>query len=249
MSTAITKPKAKKPPVKQPALKVIKMGDSPEEQAIARFAFCHRLAQTRGLQFKLAAYFAGLEVATLSDLHEVSQGKAAKNGEAWGAFVPRALGIPYSTAMRYKAHYSSMATEHAAIAKKLNSHWLKLTDGTGTAKLLTSGGEDAVNADLTATALQDMCDHADEWGLHEIFAKPAKETDTGGDDDDDEETKRRKNPLVDFYARQLMQRFASQEYLRLPKAQLATFATRAEEAAKKAREALATPKTKGGKKS
>ena len=231
--------------IKTPATKLAV--ESPEAQAVARFAFCHRLAQVRGLQFKLAAYFAGMEIQTLASLHDVSQGKGAKNGEPWGSYVQRVLGIPYSTAQRYRAQYNSVATEHAKLASKLNDHWLKITSGKDAAKLLQSGDEAALAVELPASALQAICDHADEWGLNEIFLKPAAERDVTPEDEEDsgEGAKKRRAALQEFWNNQVLRRMATDEFLRLPKAQLETFATRAEEAAKKARAALAGKK--GGK--
>lgn len=230
------------------AAKPAALTDSPEAQAVARFSYCHKLAQVRGLQFKLSAYFAGMEVQTLAELHGVSQGKG-KDGEPWGAYVQRMLNIPYSTAQRYRAHYQSIASEHGGIAIKLNNHWLRITSGEECAALISGGDDKAHAVDLPAKALQSICDHADEWGLHALFAKPERDVtpDDGDDGDDTENARARRKALVMFWNDQVLRRMAADEYLRLPKAQLAAFATRAEEAAKKAREALAGPKKKGGK--
>lgn len=225
--------------------------DTPEAQAVARFSYCHKLAQVRGLQFKISAYFAGMEVHTLAELHGVSQGKAKEGGEPWGEYVVRVLGIPYSTAQRYRSHYQSIASQHGGIAIKLNNHWLKLTSGSESAAMLSDGDEQAHAVSLPENALQTICEHADEWGLSEIFAKPQRDVTPegeGGGDNGSDSAKARKKALLSFWADQVLRRMAQDEYLRLPKAQLAAFATRAEEAAKKAREALGSPaKKKGGK--
>jgi hypothetical protein len=204
---------------------------------VSRFHSLHAMAQARGIEFKLAAFFAGLEVSALAALHGVSQGKAADNGETWAAFVEASLGVPYRTAHRYRRHFESTAAAHMEIAKKLNQHWQAMTDKG--AKALPENGGESLAGKLTPANLKTFCENADEWGLHELFEKATDEKDVtpeGGGGG-----KKSRAEIVKFYT-QALKRVQSNEFTRLPVPQLQAFAEVMGAAVKKANALLAAKK-------
>lgn len=206
---------------------------------ITRFQSLHAIAQARGIEFKLAAFFAGLEVKALADLHGVSQGKAADHGEPWAAFVEASLGVPYRTAHRYRRHFEDTAAAHVEIAKRLNAHWQTMT-AKGTKALPENSGS-SLAGKLTPANLQEFCENPDAWNLHELFEKPSDEKDVTPEEGASEGAKQRRKELLKFYA-QAMKRVQSTEFLKLPKPQLQAFAEVMGEAVKKANAALVAKK-------
>jgi len=206
----------------------------------ARFRTFQTIARTSAMHTKLAAYFCGLEVQALADLHGVRQGAVATSASVaevgtWSDFVEAALCVPYRTAQRYRAQFNSIATAQPEAARTLNAAWQAMH----TAKALTAGGDLITSSQLSAEALHTLCTEADQWGLEEFFSeaeKAAKESSSSSKSSSSAKAKR--EALISFWHDQLIRRIESDEYLRLPPAALESVATNLETAAKKARAIL-----------
>lgn len=186
-------------------------------------------------------------------------------------FLEERLGVTARTARRYKNHFLRCTQDKPEQAEKLRKWWLKWKDeaalqlapadvtppkkkGKGKGKnvetQLVTAAPSALAlhevCNLAAKDVQDLLDHADEWGLHELFEKPIKDVSppSNGNDDDppEDDTKQR---LAKFWLKEFSRRALNNEFLRLRKqdkeALLATF----EEAVAKLRTSL---EPKGGKK-
>lgn len=245
----------------------------PEDPAAAhasRFAIFHGLACKSALELKLAKYYAGLEVNALCDLHEElygeTRGRPAGSEKTEGAsvismetFLEERLGVTARTARKYRAHFLDIAQNAPEIADKLNETWrqitAQLTETAGSPKRLQAGQELRLTAlpqgcqPLPAEVLQAVCEHADEWGLYELFQAPARDV-TPMPEEESSRKKLERAALVKFWSESLVRRLENQELHRLPAPILEAVITKMEEAAKRAREALAekTSKKKGGRK-
>lgn len=245
----------------------------PEDAVTAhasRFAIFHGLACKSALELKLAKYYAGLEVNALCDLHEEMYGETRGQFSAESkndrlstlplqAFLEQRLGVTYRTAHRYKCHFLSIAQDAPEIADKLNETWHQITaqlaETAAGPKKLQAGQELRLTAlpqgcqPLPAEVLQAVCSHADEWGLYELFEPPARDV-TPVPEEESGRKKLERAALVKFWSESLVRRLENQELHRLPAPILEAVITKMEEAAKRAREALAekTAKKKGGRK-
>lgn len=211
----------------------------------ARFRTFQAIARTSAMHTKLAAYFCGLEVQALADLHGVRQGAAGTSASVaevggWCEFVEATLAIPYRTAQRYRAQFNSIATAQPEAARTLNAAWQKMHS----AKALTAGGDLISASHLDAEALHTLCTEADQWGLEEFFSEAEKEAKPAAGSKGGSSTKAKREALISFWHDQLVRRIESDEYLRLPPAALESVATNFETAAKKARAIL---NQKGGR--
>lgn len=221
---------------------------APDELALiqSRFRTFQAIARTSAMHTKLAAYFCGLEVQALADLHGVRQGAAGTSASVaevggWCEFVESTLGIPYRTAQRYRAQFNSIAMAQPEAARTLNAAWQHMHS----AKALTAGGDLISATHLDAEALHTLCTEADQWGLEEFFSEAEKQAkDASGSSKSSSSAKAKREALISFWHDQLVRRIESDEYLRLPPAALESVATNFEAAAKKARAIL---KQKGGR--
>ena len=212
----------------------------------ARALAIHHAAKVRGMEFKLLAYYAGLELKCLKDAHAAefgeTRGKKSHDGTfmTLEAFMRSKTGLPKTTLYRYLGHYDGLVSEHAETAAKLNAHYQKAVEGLalgeGGAALALASPE--AGGKLSAKLLQEFAASADGWGLAEIFnEEPDAEEDEDGDGDDDDDKPARVNPTVKFF-RDFMQRVKAGEFERLPKATLRQLAASAEQVAKQAKAIL-----------
>lgn len=248
---------------------------------VSRFRAFHEAAKSSVMALKLAKFFAGIEVQTLSDIHEETfgetRGKPSEDEKRTGVstislgdFLEQHLGVTDRTARRYRQHFQSVTQEKPELAEKLRKWWLKWKDdaalqltaaGVQTNKGKGKAGEtQLVTTAPSALALHEVCnlaakdvqellDHADAWGLHELFETPIKdvtpptnEDDDNDDDPPDDDTKIR---LAKFWLKEFSRRALNNEFLKLRKQDKEALLTTFEEAVTKLKSSL---EPKGGKK-
>jgi len=218
----------------------------------ARFLAMHNAATARGMEFKLLAYFAGLEIIALKDAYIAEHGETRGGGKKEKSpgetfltlkdWMQEKTGVSKATAYRYTAHYEGIAAAHPEAAAKLNAYYQKqvaalaIGDGSGSSSAaLALLSPDA--GKLPAKAIEELTAAPDVWGLHELFAEDDTDDDT--DESDDDDTKGRKlSPLVKFWAKELCARLKADEFLRLPKQHLRRIKGELEAAAARADAAL-----------
>lgn len=192
-------------------------------------------------------------------------GKASEDAPLFEDWIEERLGLTRSTAYRYRKFFSRLAEHeaHAETVKRLNEWWLsrrgalaasakeedasaepkklKPTKGKGTtqsaALVIAAKAELQDWNNLLATDLQALLDADDDWGLHDLFAKPIKETLTP-EPEAEWEPPSDKARLIAFWHDQLGRKLSSNEFLKLPKAQREALATWLEEAAEKIKATL-----------
>jgi hypothetical protein len=242
---------------------------------VSRFRAFHEAAKGSVMALKLAKFFAGIEVQTLCDLHEEMYGETRGGGKTdrgvsvlLGPYLEEHLGVTDRTARRYKNHFLSCTLEKPELAEKLRKWWLKWKDDAAlqltasdaqTNKGKGKAGEtQLVTAAPSALALHEVCnlaakdvqellDHADAWGLSELFEKPIKDVtppkpaDTTEDDGRDDAKER----LAKFWLQDFCRRALNNEFLKLRKQDKEALLTTFEEAVTKLKSSL---EPKGGKK-
>lgn len=183
-----------------------------------------------------------------------------------GDFLEQQLGVTDRTARRYKNHFLTCTQDKPELAEKLRKWWLKWKDDAALqlgpaedqAKGKAKPGEtQMVTAGPTALALHEVCnlaakdvqdllDHADDWGLHELFEVPVKDVtppspedpqDGAGQDDP-------KQRLAKFWLKEFCRRALNNEFLKLRRQDKEALLTTFEEAVTKLKSSL----DKGGKK-
>ncbi len=180
-----------------------------------------------------------------------------------GEFLEDSLGVTKRTAYRYRAHFVSCTQDKPELAEKLRKWWLKWKDeaalslpaaevgtkkGTkkGTGQLVTTAAHTLALhevCNLAAKDMQDLLDHADAWGLHELFEKPVKDVTPPSDEADDDGRDDAKERLAKFWLKDFSRRALNHEYLKLRKQDREALLTTWEEATNKLKDSL-----KGGKK-
>jgi hypothetical protein len=198
---------------------------------IGRFQIFHGITKQSATVVKLAKYYCGLEIHNLRELHHTLYGETRGGDHATAEvtladFLETQLGVTYRTTNRYHNWFLSVATpqENAALVKKLNKWW------EGEKPKLLGNGEPgkalALGASVTQADLEALASMADEWGLNELFEKPARDvTPAAEDDDDDGATANDKDAVIKFWKDHFLRRLGRKDYLRLPKTvreQLAT---------------------------
>jgi hypothetical protein len=178
------------------------------------------------------------------------------------------LGVTDRTARRYKNHFLSCTQDKPELAEKLRKWWLKWKDDAAlqltasdaqTNKGKGKAGEtQLVTAAPSALALHEVCnlaakdvqellDHADAWGLSELFEKPIKDVTPPAPDEteDDEGRDTTKERLAKFWLQDFCRRALNNEFLKLRKQDKEALLTTFEEAVTKLKSSL---EPKGGKK-
>jgi hypothetical protein len=183
-------------------------------------------------------------------------------------FLEDQLGVTDRTARRYKNHFLSCTLEKPELAEKLRKWWLKWKDDAAlqltasdaqTNKGKGKAGEtQLVTAAPSALALHEVCnlaakdvqellDHADAWGLSELFEKPIKDVTPPAPEntEDDEGRDTTKERLAKFWLQDFCRRALNNEFLKLRKQDKEALLTTFEEAVTKLKSSL---EPKGGKK-
>jgi hypothetical protein len=219
---------------------------------------------------KLLKYFLGLEVSNLCALHEELHGETrggdVKSAEAkikteapsvlkLEAFLEDHLGVTARTARKYRDFFESLTTgtEHEATVKRLNSFWMGQREGllalpsTGDTKAATGGAALSLQSlgGIAEKDLQTILDHADEWGLNELFAVPLKDVSTTVEaaEEGSASVQTNKHKLAKFWLQDFSRRAMNNEFLKLPKREKEALLTTLEEATDTLKQHL-----KGGKK-
>lgn len=237
---------------------------------VSRFQAFHGLACKSALELKLAKYLAGLEVNALYDLHEELHGETRGRPGAeektdslsvisLESFLEQHLNVTARTARRYRNHFLSITSAAPQLAEKLNAKWkaLALPQAAQALPENATAGFDlsALQRDgtLNADTVQELCTHADEWGLHEMFEAPQRDVTPPepGEEEEDDSKKAKKAAVLKFWTESVVKRLDQEELFRLPPTALEAVLCKMEEASKKGREILAekTAKKKGGRKS
>lgn len=185
-----------------------------------------------------------------------------------GQWLEDQLGVTDRTARRYKNHFLSCTQEKPELAEKLRKWWLKWKDDAAlqltAADVQTNKGKgkagetQIVTAAPSALALHEVCnlaakdvqellDHADSWGLSELFEKPLKDVTPPAreETEDDEARDNTKERLAKFWLQDFCRRALNNEFLKLRKQDKEALLTTFEEAVTKLRSSL---EPKGGKK-
>lgn len=219
---------------------------------VQRFKTFHLHVCKSTVELKLAKYFAGLEVNALYDLHAQIHGETRGRPSSkeivettstisLNDFLEEHLGVTSRTARTYRNFFLATASNAPEIADKLNEVWsgqlaLPSSDSTSLQTLCTSHAE----------MLHTLAKSPDEFGLHELFEIPQRDV-SPKDPDEDNDSQRKKAEraaLVKFWSESLVRRLENQELHRLPAPVLEAVVVKMEEAAKAARETLATKKNK-----
>jgi hypothetical protein len=197
-----------------------------------------------------------------------STGKTDSESVLLETFLEERLGVTARTARRYKNHFLSCTQEKPELAEKLRKWWLKWKDDAAlqltasdaqTNKGKGKAGEtQLVTAAPSALALHEVCnlaakdvqellDHADAWGLSELFEKPIKDVTPPAPDEteDDEGRDTTKERLAKFWLQDFCRRALNNEFLKLRKQDKEALLTTFEEAVTKLKSSL---EPKGGKK-
>lgn len=175
-------------------------------------------------------------------------------------FLEDKLGVTDRTARRYREHFLSCTEAKPELAAKLRKWWVKWKDqeilqlapatpaqgkgktkGKASAQLATTKSQSLALQDvckLAAKDIKDLLEHADAWGLHELFEKPMKDVTPkeepqppSGDDD-------AKERLAKFWLKDFSRRAMNNEFLKLPKQQREALLATWEEATCKLKESL-----------
>jgi hypothetical protein len=207
---------------------------------VARFEHFHRAICSGALELKLMQYYAGLEVSTLYELHqsihgETRGGAGDKSAPTLESFIEDNLNVTSRTARKYRGLFLSIVAEAPAISDQLNIVWARVAIDHRSAQ---DDGSHAITLPpsislLNAAALQEVCKHADEWALHELFEVPLK--DAGGTPDDqsqneDNSKAAAKARVLKFWLTDFTRRSLQNEFLKLPRAQKEAVLTTLEEA-------------------
>lgn len=240
---------------------------------VSRFLAFHETVKGNVLAVKLAKFFGGIEVQTLCDLHAEIYGETRGGGKTDSesvlleTFLEERLGVTARTARRYKNHFLSCTQEKPELAEKLRKWWLKWKDDAAlqltAADVQTNKGKgkagdtQLVTAAPSALALHEVCnlaakdvqellDHADAWGLSELFEKPLKDVTPPApkETEDDESSDNTKERLAKFWLQDFCRRALNNEFLKLRKQDKEALLTTFEEAVTKLRSSL---EPKGGK--
>lgn len=232
---------------------------------VSRFSLFHGLVCKSVLEIKIAKYFAGLEVNALYDLHKELHGETRggdhrateEESKTEGPsvlkledFLEEHLHVTARTARKYRDHFLSIVSEAPKIAEKLNGTWKQMALGEGQqvdAESLSVTSLQSASI-LNAEAMQIICDHADEWGLNELFETPQRNVTPSEDDEDDhgQDKKAKRAALLKFWTEALVKRLDQDEMHRLPVPALEAVINKMEEATKKGRELLAAKAAKKG---
>lgn len=230
---------------------------------VARFQAFHGAVCQSALSLKLAKYFAGLEVNALYDLHHELYGELRGRpatseipehpsgiSETVEDFLETHLGVTSRTARKYRNFFLAINQANPEIAARLTGAWKTLAlpaeaeagaeSAQPSEQLLAAATPQGCTLD--ADALQAICAHADEWGLHELFERPSKDVTPQAPDAPEKQAE--KAALLKFWTESIIRRLDNQEYLRLPPSALEAVATKMEEHLKRAKEVLEQKKTK-----
>lgn len=184
-----------------------------------------------------------------------------------GPYLEEHLGVTDRTARKYKNHFLSCTQDKPELAEKLRKWWLKWKDeaalqlapadvapkkkgkGKKAETQLVTAAPSALAlhevCNLAAKDVQELLDHADAWGLHELFEKPIKDVTPPTEepqDDGEDDTKQR---LAKFWLKDFSRRVMNNEFLKLRKQDREALKTTWEEAMGKLKDSL---EPKGGKK-
>lgn len=204
---------------------------------VQRIQFWHSQAQLTGWKFKLFAFFAGLELKALKQELGVSQGKTSDTvsevESGWDAYVEKHCGFTGRSARRYVNCYENICQDVPALASRLiKAAQAQLQDGQGNLlpERSTLQPEEAVKL-LSEKDLAAFAQAADEWSLHELYAKPEKSaTTTAKAAHAKAEAERERRQLAfDFWLStkgDFSKRLENKSYLRLPKPQRQQLADR-----------------------
>ena len=214
---------------------------------VSRFRAFHETVKGNVLYMKLAKFLGGIEVQTLCDLHGEMYGETRGGDHKTDSlsvlletFLEERLEVTARTARRYKNHFLSCTQEKPELAAKLVAWWkgwkesaaLTLTQAAPAPTPTGKGkkSEALVNAaaapsalalhevcNLAANEVQELLDHADAWGLHELFEKPLKDVtppaETG--EDDTGPGLDAKERLAKFWLKDFCRRALNNEFLKL----------------------------------
>lgn len=245
------------------------------QNCVSRFRIFHDVVKGNVLAMKLAKFFGGIEVQTLCDLHSemfgetrgqfAEESKTDSKSVLLEPFLEGHLGVTARTARRYKNHFTSCTQDKPELAEKLRKWWLKWKDDAalqiaGDSTPAAASGDSAetqiVSATSTTLALHEVCnlaakdmqellDHADEWGLSELFEVPLKDVTEEDATPEPPTPPDAKERLAKFWLKDFSRRAMNNEFLKLRKQDREALLTTWEEATAKLKDSLAT---KGGSK-
>ena len=174
-------------------------------------------------------------------------------------YLEQHLGVTARTARKYKFHFLSCTQERPELADKLRKWWLgwkaettpQLTEGESNAAPKAKGkkGELITVAPLQPLSLQEVCnlaakdvqsllDHADDWGLNELFEVPLKDVTPPTDEAIEAIQDNNKERLAKFWLKDFARRAGTNEFLKLRKQDKEALLVTWEEALDKLRDSL-----------
>lgn len=176
-------------------------------------------------------------------------------------FLEDALDVTDRTARRYRQFFESVTQEKPELAAKLRKWWLSwkekaalelapgaapkaLGKGKGKGKgkgaqLVTTGPATMALHEacgLAAKDVQALVEHADEFGLHELFERPLKNVTP--DDEPPAPPPADKDALAKFWLKDFQRRAMNNEFLKLPKQSREALLATWEEATTKLKDSL-----------
>lgn len=174
-------------------------------------------------------------------------------------YLEQHLNVTKRTAYRYRAHFLSCTQDRPELADKLRKWWLnwksevtpQLFDSESNAAPKAKGkkGELITITPLQPLALQEVCnlaakdvqsllDHADDWGLNELFEVPLKDVTPPTEEEIEVIQDNHKERLAKFWLKDFARRAGNNEFLKLRKQDKEALLVTWEEALDKLRDSL-----------
>lgn len=175
------------------------------------------------------------------------------------SYLEQQLGVTARTARRYKTHFLSCTQDRPELADKLRKWWLnwkseatpQLSESESNAAPKAKGkkGELITITPLQPLALQEVCnlaakdvqsllDHADDWGLNELFEVPLKDVTPPTEEEIEVIQDNHKERLAKFWLKDFARRAGNNEFLKLRKQDKEALLVTWEEALDKLRDSL-----------
>lgn len=201
---------------------------------VQRIQFWHSQAQLTGWKFKLFAFFAGLELKALKQELGVSQGATSETVSevgGWDAYVEKHCGFTARTARNYAHCYENICQAVPNLANRLiKAAQAQLQDGQGNLlpERSTLQPEEALKL-VSEKDLAAFAQAADEWSLHELYAKPEKSAGANAALAKSKADLEKRQLAFDFWVStkgDFNKRLEAKSYLRLPKPQRQVLADR-----------------------
>lgn len=196
---------------------------------VSRLAKYHGLVKGRAAEIKLLAFLVGLELKCLRDDLGITSGSRTDiatsetvsevlQGRSWDDYIEEECGFTARTARNYITAYENVCLKVPKLADKLIAGCKSSLTST-TAGIMPVTAERVEFLIPDPKALEEFCEVADEWSLHELYERPIKraKVEENARQSAAAAAKRKGQAVFDFWFDDFAQAAEQKNYLRLPR--------------------------------